>query len=122
MARRFEMTDEPWVRIEHLLPGKPGDPGATAKDNRVFVDAVLWIARTGAGWRPPGRFGDWNNTFQRFNRWAKSGVWARVMEALGGDADLEHLLIDSAIIRAHQHSAGAEGEGATRRSAARAGG
>jgi transposase len=123
MARRFEMTDEQWGRIEHLLPGKPGDPGATAKDNRLFVDAVLWIARTGAGWRDlPERLGDWNNTFQRFNRWAKSGVWAGVMEALGGDADLEHLLIDSTVIRAHQHSAGAEKKGATRRSAARAGG
>lgn len=123
MARRFEMTDEQWARIEHLLPGKPGDPGATAKDNRRFVDAVLWIARTGAGWRDlPERFGDWNNTFQRFNRWAKSGVWARVMAALGGDADLEYLLIDSTVIRAHQHSAGAEKKGGNKRSAARAGG
>ncbi len=123
MARRFEMTDEQWVRIEHLLPGKPGDPGATARDNRLFVDAVLWIARTGAPWRDlPERFGDWNTTFQRFNRWAKSGAWARVMEALGGDADLEHLLIDSTIIRAHQHSAGAGEKGGIRPSAARAGG
>ncbi len=120
MARRFEMTDEQWFRIEHLLPGRSGSPGATAKDNRLFVDAVLWIARTGAPWRDlPERFGDWNNTFQRFNRWAKSGVWAKVMEALGDDADLEYLLIDSTVIRAHQHSAGAEKKGATRRSAAR---
>jgi len=118
--RRFEMADEQFARIEYLLPGRPGDPGVTARDNRAFVDAVLWIARTGAPWRDlPERFGDWNTTFQRFNRWAKSGVWARVMEALGGDADLEHLLIDSTVIRAHQHSAGAEKKGATRRSAAR---
>jgi transposase len=122
MARRFEMTDEQWTRIEHLLPGRPKSPGATAKDNRLFVDAVLWIARTGAGWRDlPERLGEWNNTFQRFNRWAKSGVWLRVMEALGGDADLEHLMIDSTVIRAHQHSAGAEKKGATRPSAARVG-
>lgn len=123
MARRFEMTDEQWVRIEHLLPGKPGDRGATARDNRLFVDAVLWIARTGAPWRDLlERFGDWNTTFQRFNRWARSGAWARVMEALGGDADLEHLLIDSPIIRAHQHAAGAGERGGIRPSAARAGG
>jgi transposase len=112
MARRFEMTDEQWTRIEQLLPGKPTDPGATAKDNRLFVDAVLWIARTGAGWRdPPVGFGDRNNAFQRFNRRAKSGVWAKVMEVLGGGADLKYLLIDSTVIRAHQHSAGAEKRG-----------
>lgn len=123
MARRFEITDEQWARIEHLLPGRVDTPGVTAKDNRRFVDAVLWIARTGAGWRDlPERFGEWNNTFQRFNRRAKSGVWARVMETLGGDADLENLLIDSTVIRVHQHSAGAEKKGATKLSAARAGG
>lgn len=123
MARRFELTDEQWTRIAHLLPGKLGDPGATAKHNRLFVDAVLWIARTGAGWRDlPERFGDRNTTFQRFNRWAKSGVWAKVMEALSGDADPEYLLIDSTVIRAHQHAAGAVKEGASRPSAARVGG
>jgi len=120
MARRFEMTDEQWIRIEPLLPGRVESPGATAKDNRLLVDAVLWIARTGAPWRDlPERFGNWNGTDQRFGRWSESGVWARVMEALGGDADLEHLLIDSTVVRAHQHSAGAEKKGAARRSAAR---
>jgi transposase len=122
MARRFELTDEQWTRIEHLLPGKSGDPGATARDNRKFVDAVLWIARTGAGWRDlPERLGEWNNTFQRFNRWAKAGRWLAIMEVLGGDADLEALLIDSTVIRAHQHSAGARKKAAGRPSAARAG-
>jgi len=122
MARRFEMTDEQWARIEHLLPGRPDTPGVTARDNRLFVDAVLWIARTGAGWRDlPERLGRWDNTFQRSNRWAKAGVWARVMEELGGDADLEHLLIDSTIIRAHRHSAGAGKGGASRPWAARVG-
>ena len=106
--RRFELTDEQYRRIEHLLPGKPGDPGATARDNRLFMDAILCIARTGAPWPDlPERFGKSDTAYQRFNRWAKSGVLARVMEALGGDADLESLLIDSTIIRAHQHAAGA---------------
>jgi transposase len=123
MARRFEMTDEQWIRIEHLLPGRADSPGVTAKDNRLFVDAVLWIARAGAGWRDlPEQFGEWNNTFQRFNRWAKSGVWAKVMEALGDDPDLEHLLVDSTVIRAHQHSTGAQKKAASRPSDARAGG
>jgi transposase len=112
--RRFEMTDEQFHRIEHLLPGKPGDPGVTAKDNRLFVDAVLWVGRTGAPWPDlPERFGRYDTAYQRFNRWAKRGVWARVMEALGADADLEWLLIDSTIVRAHQHAAGAEKKGAT---------
>src|SRR5215470_8895676 len=121
MLRRHAISDEHWERIKDFLPGQKGDPGVTAKDNRLFVDAVLWIARTGAGWRDlPERFGDGNTTFQRFNRWAKSGVWAKVMETLGGDADLEYLLIDSTVIHAHQHAAGAEKKGAPKRSAARA--
>ena len=120
MTRRFEMADEQWTRIEHLLPGRPETPGATARDNRLFVDAVLWIARTGAGWRDlPERFGLWNTVFQRFNRWANAGVWLRVMEALGGDADLEALLLDATVVRAHQHSAGAPKKRGIKRSAAR---
>jgi transposase len=110
--RRFESTDEQYRRIAHLLPGKPGDPGATARDNRLSMEAILWIARTGAPWPDlPERFGKYDTAYQRFNRWAKSGVLARVMEALGGDADLESLLIDSAVVRAHQHAAGAVKKG-----------
>jgi putative transposase len=111
-VRRFEITDEQFRRIEHLPPGKPSDPGVTARDNRLFLDAVLWIARTGAPWPDlPERFGTYDTVYQRFNRWAKRGVWARIMEALGGDADLEHLLLDSTVIRAHQHAAGAKKPG-----------
>ena len=110
--RRFELADEQFQRIAHLLPGKPGDPGATARDNRLFMDAVLWVARTGAPWPDlPERFGKYDTAFQRFNRWAKSGVLARVMEALGSDGDLEYLLIDSTVVRAHLHAAGAEKKG-----------
>lgn len=110
--RRFELTDDQYKRIEHLLPGKPTDPGASARDNRLFIDAILWIARTGAPWPDlPERFGKYDTAYQRFNRWAKSGVLAHVMEILGGDADLESLLIDSTVIRAHQHAAGAEKKG-----------
>jgi transposase len=121
--RRFELTDEQSARIEHLLPGKATDPGATARDNRLFMGAILWIARTGAPWPDlPERFGEPDTAYQRFYRWAKSGVLARVMEALGGDADLEDLLTDSTVVRAHRHAAGAEkkGSAATRRWAGRA--
>lgn len=112
MLRRHEITDQQWDAIKDFLPGKEGDPGATAKDNRLFVNAVMWIAKTGAPWRDlPERFGNWNSIFQRFNRWCKTGVFQSVMEKLQ-DPDLGVLLLDSTIIRAHQHAAGAEGSSA----------
>jgi transposase len=81
--RRHEISDEQWTAIEPLLPGKPGDPGRTAQDNRSFVNAVMWLLRTGAPWRNlPERFGTWNTVYKRFNRWCKRGVWGRVLEAL----------------------------------------
>jgi transposase len=107
--RRHEITDEQWNAIKDLLPGQEGDPGANAKDNRLFVNAVMWIAKTGAPWRDlPERFGNWNSVFQRFNRWCKTGVFTMMMEHLQ-DPDLGVLMLDSTIIRAHQHSAGAKG-------------
>ena len=110
--RRYAISDEQFARIEHLLPGKPSDPGRTAADNRLFIDAVLWIARTGAPWPDlPERFGKYNSVFQRFNRWSRNGVWARVFEALQ-DPDLEWLMLDSTTVRAHQHAAGARKRGA----------
>jgi transposase len=110
--RRHEITDEHWERIKDLLPGQPGDPGVTAQDNRTFINAVLWIAKTGAPWRDlPERFGPWGSVWKRFDRWAKKGVWERVFEGLR-DPDLEWVIIDSTVIRAHQHAAGAEKKGA----------
>ena len=118
MKRRHELSDEQWATVEPLLPGREGDPGKSGEDNLLFVNAVLWVAKTGAPWRDlPERFGKWNSVFQRFNRWCKRCVWQRVLEALGGDADLEHLLLDSTVVRAHQHAAGAKGGRAAKRSA-----
>lgn len=106
MSRRYELTDEEWDRIEHMLPGRVGDPGGHGEDNRLFVNAVIWIARTGAPWRDlPERFGLWNSVFQRFNRWAKAGVWEHVFRALQSP-DLAAIMLDSTVIRAHQHAAG----------------
>lgn len=103
---RHTISDEDFARIEHLIPGKPGDPGARAHDNRSFINAVLWIAKTGAGWRDlPERFGNWNSIYQRFNRFSKSGRWAKIVTELA-DFDLEELQIDSTVVRAHQHSSG----------------
>jgi len=107
---RAELTDGQWARIEHLLPGQVGYVGGTAKDNRLFLEAVLWIARTGSHWRAlPQQFGNWNSVFVRYNRWSKSGVWQRIFERLRQDPDFEYVMIDSTIIRAHQHAAGAKG-------------
>jgi transposase len=115
MRHRHAIADEPWKRIQGLLPGKPGDPGVTAQDNRLSIDAVLWIAKTGAPWRDlPERFGHWYTVWRRFSRWAQKGVWQRVFEALQ-DPDLEWLILDSTVIRAHQHAAGALTKTAARR-------
>jgi len=104
--RRYEISDENWQRIQHLLPGKPGDPGRTAKNNRRFINAVLWVARSGAPWRDlPARYGKHNSVFQRFNRWSKRGRWQHIFEALQ-EPDLEWMMLDSTIVRAHQHAAG----------------
>jgi putative transposase len=104
--RRYEISDENWQRIQHLLPGKASDPGRTAQDNRLFINAVLWIARSGAAWRDlPERYGNWNSVYRRFDRWSRKGVWQAVFEALQ-DPDLEWLMIDSTTVRAHQHAAG----------------
>jgi putative transposase len=110
-----------WRRIEGLVPGKKGDRGRHGKDNRLFVDAVLWIARAGAPWRDlPPQLGNWNSVFQRFRRWAKKGVWERIFNALLDNPDFEYLIIDSTIVRAHQHAAGAKGGAKMRRSGVRA--
>lgn len=109
MSRRYALRDDQWERIKELLPGREGMVGVTAKDNRLFVEAVLYRYRTGIPWRDlPERFGDFRVVHTRFSRWSKTGVWQQVFEALAADADNEYALIDATIVRAHQHSAGAE--------------
>lgn len=106
--RRYALRDDQWERIKDLLPGRDGHVGVTAKDNRLFVEAVLYRYRAGIPWRDlPGRFGDPIKVHTRFSRWARSGVWEKVFEVLAADADNEYAMIDSTIVRAHQHSAGA---------------
>jgi transposase len=107
--RRYALRDDQWSRIEHLLPGRPGTVGVTAADNRLFVEAVLFRYRAGIPWRDlPERFGDWKNVHRRFSRWAEKGVWKEVFAHLAEEADNEYAMIDSTIVRAHQHSAGAQ--------------
>lgn len=106
--RRYALRDDQWVRIQHLLPGSVGWVGVTARDNQLFVEAVLYRYRAGIPWRDlPERFGDPIKVHTRFSRWAKNSVWERVFTHLAADADNEYAMIDSTIVRAHQHSAGA---------------
>ncbi len=118
---RKGLTDGQWARIKDLASGKATDCGVTGRDNRLFLDAVLWIARTGSPWRDlPAEFGKWNSVWKRFSRWAKKGVWESLFKALADDPDFEYLIIDSTIVRAHQHAAGAKGGLKIRPSDARA--
>jgi transposase len=104
----YDLRDDQWDVIKDSLPGKEGDSGRSAKDNRVFICAVMWIARTGSPWRAlPSEYGSWSNVHKRFMRWAKAGVWQMIFNSLAVTADTEWVMIDSTIIRAHQHSAGA---------------
>ena len=103
--RRYGFRDDQWDRIMNLLPGRPDTVGVTASDNRLFVEAVLYRYRAGIPWRDlPERFGDWKNVHRRFSRWAETGVWKRVFQHLAADADNEYAMMDSTIVRAHQHS------------------
>ncbi len=120
--RRYALRDDQWDRIKDLLPGRASHVGVTAEDNRLFVEAVLYRYRAGIPWRDlPERFGPWKNVHTRFSRWSRSGIWERVFQHLAADADNEYAMIDSTIVRAHQHSAGAQKKPArTRPSGARA--
>ncbi len=97
--------DSQWAKVAPLLPGKAGDPGRTAADNRLFLEGVLWITRTGAPWRDlPDAFGLWNSVFKRFRRWASKGVFYSAFKSLSGDPGFESAMIDGTIVRVHQHS------------------
>ena len=122
--RRYGIRDDQWERIRDLLPGQEGHVGVTAADNRLFVEAVLYRYRTGMPWRDlPERFGDWKKRASTLQQMGQIGVWEKVFLQLSADADNEYAMIDSTIVRAHQHSAAAQKKPArTRRSADHAGG
>lgn len=107
---RLVIGDGLWFAMEGLLPGKSTDCGVTGKDNRQFMEAVLWRVRTGSPWRDlPPDFGNWNSVFQRFRRWAKAGVFENLFNALSDEPDFEYAMIDGTIVSVHQKASGAKG-------------
>lgn len=101
MSKRHALTDAQWKAIKDLLPGKVGDAGRSAEDNRLFVDAVLFVAKTGIPWRDlPERFGNWNSVWRRFDRWCDRGVWQSIAKELGSP-ELSELQLDSSSVKVH---------------------
>jgi transposase len=116
MAHRGELTDRQWEGLEPLLPPERPETGRPNVDHRRIIDGILWRERTGAPWRDlPARYGPWSTVYSRFWRWQKAGVWDRVFAAVqqeedaAGAVDWGVQFIDSSVIRAHQHAAGARG-------------
>lgn len=106
-ARRYALRDDQWERIKDGLPGRKGHVGEPLSYNRLFVEAVLYRYRAGIPWRDfPARFGDFRVVHKRFSRWAKKGIGSKIFQALAVDADNEYAMIDSTIVRVHQHAAG----------------
>src|SRR3546814_18924615 len=117
------LTDAQWERIAGYLPGREGTPGRSGVDNRLFVDAILWMAGTAAHWRDlPEAFGKWTAVHARFRRWSHKGVWKRLLHALADTPDFEYVLIDSPISKVHAAPIGANGGLMLPPSAARADG
>lgn len=115
MTKRYELTAAQWHRICDFLPGKPGDPGRSGQDNLLFVNAVLWVLRSGAHWHNlPERYGKYKTVHKRFTRWAKAGVFEKVFNHLIKDPDNDHVALDSSLVRAHQQAATGKGGGQKR--------
>jgi putative transposase len=113
MASRYELSEAQWERIKDRLPGRVEHVGRTAVDNRQFVNGVLWVLRSGAGWHDlPKRYGKYKSVHMRFMRWARAGVWERLFADLVADKKNQYLMIDSTIVRAHQQAATGRKKGA----------
>ncbi|MBU2077915.1 MAG: IS5 family transposase [Alphaproteobacteria bacterium] len=107
---RFVLADRQWAIVAPLCPGRDGTRGSTGRDNRLFLEAVLWIVRTDAPWRDlPPVFGNWNSTFRRFRRWVQADVFKRIFDALSDEPDMEYAMIDATIVKVHRHGMGAKG-------------
>ena len=102
---RYDLSETEWPLIEPLLPSKPR--GVARVDDRRVVNGIFYVLRTGSPWRDlPERYGPYTTVYNRYNRWAKAGVWLRIFETLAAKSPQSMQFIDSSIIRAHQHAAG----------------
>jgi len=109
LTRRV-ISDAQWGIIEPFCLGKKSDPGQTGRDARLFMEAVLWIVRTGAQWRElPGEFGKWNSVFKRFRRWVQADAFYRMFKVLSSGSDFEYAMIDGTIVKVHRSGQGAKG-------------
>src|SRR3954471_11350227 len=116
---RFVLTDAQWAKMEPHCRGKKSDPGRSGADNRRFVEAVLWITRTGSPWRDlPAAFGRWNTVFKRYRDWVKADVFKRLFDAASDEPDMEYAMVDATIVKVHRHGQGAKGGLRARPSAA----
>ena len=107
---RLCLSDAQWAKMAPHCLGKKSDPGRTGGDARLFLEAVLWIARTGGPWRDlPEFFGNWNTVFKRFRHWVKADVFQKIFDAVSDDADMDYVMIDGSIVRVHRHGQGAKG-------------
>ena len=102
---RYDLSDYEWSVIEPVLP--KGRPGPRRRDDRRVLNGIFWILRTGAPWRDlPERYGPYTTAYNRFNRWRKAGIWDRLMDAVTKAHGREVQMIDSSIVRVHQHASG----------------
>ena len=115
MGNRGDLTNEQWERLQPFLPPQKPRTGRPALDHRTVLNGILWVLRTGAPWRDlPERYGKWTTAYSRFQRWRKAGVWDRILKDVqalmdqDGNVDWEIHFVDSTIVRAHQHAAGAK--------------
>ena len=110
LEERFVISDRQWALMAPHCLGKKTDPGRTGGDGRLFLEAVLWIARTGSPWRDlPSGLGNWNTVFKRFRDWVKADVFQRMFDALSDEPDMEFAMIDGTIVKVHRHGQGAKG-------------
>jgi len=106
---RPRLREDQWARIHGFLKTQPGIYAGREASTRCFVEAVLWMARSGSSWRLlPDEVGNWNSVYKRFARWQEKGIWQGLLDHLSADADLEWVMIDSTVVRAHACAAGAK--------------
>jgi transposase len=109
MLQRHEISDSEWERIKDLLPPENTGEGRPSSPNRVMLNGMLWINKTGAPWRDlPERFGPWQTVYSRFRLWSENDIFKDLFEHLSSDADMQDLSIDSTSCKVHQHAAGAK--------------